>query len=252
MSAGAQPAYSLLAQAGARSSTTPAAGIFVPTRPPGRRRGRRIGHRRPASASRASSRGEARQGFVCICEDLTDEGSRARDRRGLRLARAREALHDRDDGALPGPAVPPGSVRLYARETGTDEAAIGTTTARPPWSPVPLGLLAGRGREPASARRCTTATRSSARTMMWTGAWRRAPLLRRPGRRGARGARVARPDRRLDAREARSSPGPTPSRSSTGSTRTASRDLKLGRVRYGVLDERRRPDHRRRHDRPAR
>src|SRR2546428_1210960 len=37
------------------------------------------------------------------------------------------------------------SVRLFARERETDGASIGTTTARPPWSPVSLGLLAGRG-----------------------------------------------------------------------------------------------------------
>ena len=42
-----------------------------------------------------------------------------------------------------------GSIRLYAREQGTDEATIGTTTARPPWAPVSLGLLAGRPHEPA-------------------------------------------------------------------------------------------------------
>ena len=66
------------------------------------------------------------------------------------------------------------SVRLLARETRLDEAAIGATTARPPWTPVELGLLAGRHHEP--MRRSPLHFRheqADARTA-WTGSWRRA------------------------------------------------------------------------------
>ena len=41
------------------------------------------------------------------------------------------------------------AVRLMAQETGQDLQSVGTTTARPPWSAVPLGVLAGRPFEPA-------------------------------------------------------------------------------------------------------
>src|SRR5581483_11787699 len=65
------------------------------------------------------------------------------------------------------------SVRLLARETGLDEAAIGATTARPPWEPVELGLLAGRHHEP--LRRSPLHFRHEERhaNMTWAGAWRR-------------------------------------------------------------------------------
>ena len=41
------------------------------------------------------------------------------------------------------------SARLLALETGRSTAEVGLTTARPPWSAVPLGVLAGRPFEPA-------------------------------------------------------------------------------------------------------
>ena len=65
------------------------------------------------------------------------------------------------------------SIRLLARETGTDEAAIGTTTARPPWAPVELGLLAGRHHEPMKRTPLHDRHEQAGATMMWTGAWRR-------------------------------------------------------------------------------
>ena len=54
------------------------------------------------------------------------------------------------------------SIRLLARETGTDEAAIGTTTARPPWEPVELGLLAGPPPRAAEALAAPLPPRASA------------------------------------------------------------------------------------------
>jgi sarcosine oxidase subunit alpha len=54
-----------------------------------------------------------------------------------------------------------------------DEAAIGTTTARPPWAPVTLGLLAGRTHEPAKRTALHHRHEEMGATIMWTGAWRR-------------------------------------------------------------------------------
>ena len=65
------------------------------------------------------------------------------------------------------------SIRLYARENETDEATIGTTTARPPWQPVELGLLAGRPHEPAQRTSIHHRHKELGATMMWTGTWRR-------------------------------------------------------------------------------
>ena len=65
------------------------------------------------------------------------------------------------------------SIRVYAEPTGTDEAAIGTTTARPPWAPVRLGLLAGRPHEPRKRTSIHHRHEELGATIMWTGAWRR-------------------------------------------------------------------------------
>src|SRR5205823_464849 len=52
-------------------------------------------------------------------------------------------------------------------------AAVGTTTARPPWAPVTLGLLAGRTHEPAKRTAIHHRHEEGGATIMWTGAWRR-------------------------------------------------------------------------------
>jgi sarcosine oxidase, subunit alpha len=65
------------------------------------------------------------------------------------------------------------SIRLYARETESDEGTIGTTTARPPWAPVSLGLLAGRPHEAGKRTSIHHRHKELGARMMWTGAWRR-------------------------------------------------------------------------------
>ena len=44
-------------------------------------------------------------GTVCLCEDVSVKDLERRDRRGLRVGRAAEAVHDRHHGPLPGPAL---------------------------------------------------------------------------------------------------------------------------------------------------
>ena len=65
------------------------------------------------------------------------------------------------------------SIRLMAKATQTAESAIGTTTARPPWTPVELGVLAGRNHEPTKRTPLHFRHEQAGATMMWTGAWRR-------------------------------------------------------------------------------
>src|SRR5690348_16656784 len=65
------------------------------------------------------------------------------------------------------------SVRLLARETSSSETAIVVTTARPPWEPVELGLLAGRHHEPMKRSSLHFRHLEAGAEMMWTGAWRR-------------------------------------------------------------------------------
>ena len=70
-----QPAYSLLAQAGARVEYDAARGIFVPRDLPAGVEA--VGPRRPASSARSCRRAARHgdDGFVCVCEDVAREGS---------------------------------------------------------------------------------------------------------------------------------------------------------------------------------
>jgi sarcosine oxidase subunit alpha len=65
------------------------------------------------------------------------------------------------------------SIRVYSRENESDPGSIGTTTARPPWGPVSLGLLAGRPHEPTQRTSVHHRHEELGGRMMWTGTWRR-------------------------------------------------------------------------------
>ena len=250
----------------------PAARVLAPR---SGRRARRVRRRRSASSFRRSSptasrrsaasparalvegrpgAGVPRQGQVLRLRlrGRDDEGHEARDRRGLRLDRAREALHDDDDGPVPGQALPPlehprvraGEPDVRGRDRDDDRAAaVGAGRARP----------AGRPRAHAGAPRLDPlAPRGGGRDDP-VGRPVEAPVrLRRAARgRGARGARVARRHRRLDAREAprrRAGGGRAPRAPLSESLRRhEARAHPLRRPHLG-----RRPDHGRRHDRAAR
>src|ERR687897_3632250 len=68
----------------------------------------------------------------------------------------------------------PPAVRLMSRETGQDLEQVGTTTARPPWHAVPMGVLAGRPFEPAKRSSIHGRHRELGAKVMWAGDWRRA------------------------------------------------------------------------------
>jgi sarcosine oxidase subunit alpha len=66
------------------------------------------------------------------------------------------------------------SVRALAEATGSDLGAIGMTTARPPWTTVPMGVLAGRPFEPARRSAVHDRHRAAGASVRWAGDWRRA------------------------------------------------------------------------------
>ncbi len=65
------------------------------------------------------------------------------------------------------------SIRLMARETGQGLEQVGTTTARPPWSTVPMAALAGRPIEPAKRSSIHPRHRELGARVRWAGDWRR-------------------------------------------------------------------------------
>ncbi len=66
------------------------------------------------------------------------------------------------------------AVRVLSEHEGRDVGEIGLTTARPPWSTVPMGALAGRPFEAAKRSPMHHREREQGATVKWAGDWRRA------------------------------------------------------------------------------
>jgi sarcosine oxidase, subunit alpha len=177
MSGGRQPAYSLLSQAGARIEYAPESGLFVPTEIPdgveavGAVTGAGLSAAVPAATyNGASGKGKC---FVCVCEDVTDKDLKRAIAEGFDSIELAKRYTTVTMGPCQGRLCHVPSIRVYARESETDPGSIGTTTARPPWAPVTLGLLAGRPHEPAQRTSIHHRHKELGGHMMWTGTWRR-------------------------------------------------------------------------------
>ncbi|HEX5469925.1 MAG TPA: 2Fe-2S iron-sulfur cluster-binding protein [Gaiellaceae bacterium] len=177
MSGGRQPAYSLLSQAGARVEYDPDRGVFLPTDIPdgveavGSVTGEGLTGAIPAASyNGASGKGKC---FVCVCEDVTDKDLKRAIGEGFDSIELAKRYTTVTMGPCQGRLCHLPSIRLYARENEQDEATIGTTTSRPPWGPVTLGLLAGRPHEPAQRTSMHHRHKELGARMMWTGTWRR-------------------------------------------------------------------------------
>ena len=185
MSGGRQPAYALLAHAGGKVEYDHARGIFLTTEIPsgveavGAAAGDGISAGIPAATyNGASAKGKC---FVCICEDVTDKDVKRAIAEGFDSIELAKRYTTVTMGPCQGKLCHLPSIRLYARENETDEASIGTTTARQPWQPVELGLLAGRPHEPAQRTSIHHRHKELGAKMMWTGTWRRPHSYGDPG-----------------------------------------------------------------------
>jgi sarcosine oxidase, subunit alpha len=177
MSGGRQPAYSLLSQAGARIEYAPESGLFLPAEIPegveavGSVTGDGISAAVPAATyNGASGKGKC---FVCVCEDVTDKDLKRAIAEGFDSIELAKRYTTVTMGPCQGRLCHVPSIRVYARENESDPGTIGTTTARPPWAPVSLGVLAGRPHEPAQRTSIHHRHKELGGRMMWTGTWRR-------------------------------------------------------------------------------
>jgi sarcosine oxidase, subunit alpha len=173
-SAGRQPAYSLLAQAGCTVRYDPERGVFVPDEPAegievaGSVTGEGAAVLAPAQAGPKGTRA-----FVCPCEDVTvkDLGRAVREGfDGIEIAKRYSTV---TMGPCQGRLCHLHSVRVLAAATGQGEAALGTTTARPPWTPTPLGALGGRPHVPGKRTALHDRHVRHGASYVWTGVWRR-------------------------------------------------------------------------------
>jgi len=125
----------------------------------------------PVLATDGSKEGKA---FTCFCEDVTAKDIGRGVREGYDSIELCKRFTTVTMGPCQGRMCQLSSIRLMSAATGQGLEQIGTTTARPPWSTVPLGALAGRPIEPAKRSSIHGLHRDLGATIKWAGDWRRA------------------------------------------------------------------------------
>jgi sarcosine oxidase subunit alpha len=175
MSGSPQPDHRLLAQAGARVEFDAGRGVFVPTDLPSHVHavGAAAGEVGDPAVPEPVLGSHGDKCFVCFCEDQSAKDLRYAIAEGFDSIELAKRYTTVTMGPCQGRLCHVNSIRLYAKATGLDEDTIGTTTARPPYAPVPLGLLAGRPHEPVKRTSLHHRHVDHGATMMWTGAWQR-------------------------------------------------------------------------------
>jgi sarcosine oxidase subunit alpha len=170
-----QPNYKLLAQAGARVEFDAGRGVFVPTGLPAHLHavGAAAGDVGEPAVPEPVLGTDGDKCFVCFCEDQTTKDLKYAIGEGFDSIELAKRYTTVTMGPCQGRLCHVNSIRLYAKERKLDENAIGTTTARPPYTPVPLGVIAARPQEPAKRTSLHHRHKDLGGRMMWTGAWRR-------------------------------------------------------------------------------
>jgi sarcosine oxidase, subunit alpha len=173
-SGGRQPAYSLLAQAGARIEFDDTLGVFLPTALPAgvEAVGSVAGEGLASAAPEPAYPGKGKC-FVCVCEDVTTKDMKRAIGEGFDSIELAKRYTTATMGPCQGKLCHLASIRVYAQENRMYESAIGTTTARPPWAPVELGLLAGRELTPARRGSIHWRHEEAGATIQWAGPWKR-------------------------------------------------------------------------------
>jgi sarcosine oxidase subunit alpha len=176
MSGSPQPAYDFFEHAGGSVEWDSARGIFVPGEAPdgisvvGGAAGDVGDVVSPPLSLDRSGKGKC---FVCYCEDQTAKDLKYAIEEGYDSIQLVKRYTTVTMGPCQGKLCHLNSIRVHARETRSDEQEIGTTTARPPWSPLSMGLLAGRPHDPAKRTSIHHRHKDMGATIFWTGAWRR-------------------------------------------------------------------------------
>ena len=86
--------------------------------------------------------------FVCYCEDVTDEDVETAIAEGYDSIELLKRYSTISMGPCQGAMCSMNAIHLCARANGLTVQETGTTTARPPTTPVTLGALAGQNMEP--------------------------------------------------------------------------------------------------------
>ncbi|MBD0283251.1 MAG: (2Fe-2S)-binding protein [Thermoleophilaceae bacterium] len=111
--------------------------------------------------------------FACLCEDVTAKDIHLSVEEGYDSIELSKRYTTTTMGPCQGRMCQLPAIRLMAAETGQSLEQVGTTTARPPWQAVPMGVLAGRPFEPAKRSSIHGRHRELGANVMWAGDWRR-------------------------------------------------------------------------------
>ncbi|HEY2705679.1 MAG TPA: 2Fe-2S iron-sulfur cluster-binding protein [Candidatus Dormibacteraeota bacterium] len=111
--------------------------------------------------------------FACLCMDVTDKEMRQAIAEGFDSIELLKRYTTLSMGPCQSKACMWSSIRLCALMTGRSEARTGTPTARPPWSPVPLAVLAAGRPHPRRETALHDRHADAGAEFMWAGEWRR-------------------------------------------------------------------------------
>ena len=112
--------------------------------------------------------------FVCYCEDVTDEDVETAIAEGYDSIELLKRYSTISMGPCQGAMCSMNTIHLCARANGWTVQETGTTTARPPATPVTLGALAGQNMEPVQTTPIHQWHLDQGANMMVAGLWLRA------------------------------------------------------------------------------
>jgi sarcosine oxidase, subunit alpha len=174
------PATSLLQQAGARLRYNSSLETYVPDElPEGMRAVGSVtgGQTAILPAPAAPSHGKQ---FVCLCMDVTVKEMRQAVQEGFDSTELLKRYTTLTMGPCQGKACLMSSLRLCAELTSRPLPNVDRPTARPPWTPVPLGVLAAGHLVPRKETAIHQRHVEAGAEFMWAGDWRRPHHYRDP------------------------------------------------------------------------
>jgi sarcosine oxidase subunit alpha len=128
----------------------------------------------PARPPALADDGHGGKAFVDLDEDITVKDVRYATAEGYDSIELSKRYTTVTMGPSQGRFSQLGSVRVLAEQTGLSLGEVGLTTARPPWTTVPMGALAGKPLEPGKRSAIHARHRELGASVKWAGDWRRA------------------------------------------------------------------------------
>ncbi len=126
----------------------------------------------PRTSNRISVPGSGKQ-FVCYCEDVTLKDLKTAIAEGYDSLELLKRYSTISMGPCQGKMCSANTIHLCARENGWSVEQTGATTARPPMTPVQLGVLAGQNMEPVRHSPVHDRHLAAGARMMVAGLWMR-------------------------------------------------------------------------------